>query len=265
MLRGDALYASNHLRILIWGRVGSAKTSTWGVAMKEGLIRSVYAFDFDDRLAALVRVLPRDVLEAKLNYDVFRDANIPGMAYNKARATLDALLRQPAGDLPSLVVVDSLTTLGASIMNSVLQEDGMKVFDVPHQQQYLKAIKKINPFVLDLCSLQTNVVLTVHEETYKDELTQSMHKDIYTYPSLRNILPGYFSEFWHCEPSLSGGGGYKIRTQSNAVYAARTCIPGLDTLEDQTTLWPKIFKILTPVPQASTSTSQSGPGMVVGA
>lgn len=251
MPQGSDLYDNALTKVMLWGKVGAGKTCAWGQAMKLDEISTCYCFDFDGRLASLRKVISRDILEKKLVYDTYQDGKTPGLAYNKARAQLSRLQQMPEDKLPSLVAVDTLTTLAQGVLASVLIQGGKYRDDIPSQQDYLQAIRLILPFVQDLVALKTNVALTVHEETYTDKQTESVFKDIYTYPSLRNVLPGLFNEFWHCE--VNTGGVYKIRTRSNAIFSARTCIPGLADLEDQDAIWRKAI----PVVQTPSSPSVS--------
>lgn len=222
------------LKILVWSASGTGKTHLAGTFRADG---PCYFFDFDKRMETLAGL--------DIDYDSYRDTDpFRPVAYDGALKKLEELHR----NCPyRTIVLDSLTTFAIAAMNKVMplaksfmpkmtrMGDGKT--EVPVMQDFMGQMKFIEQFMLKLVALPCHVIVTAHETTDKDEITQQIFKNIAVTGKLSNQLPGLFNEVWRMEtkPQVINGVStptYHLRTRPDNLHTARTTYrEALDVLE----------------------------------
>lgn len=230
------------LHILIWSPSGKGKTTLAGTGRKA--FGPMYFWDFDLRIQSLTGL--------DIDYDQYFDFDIRRpTAYDKAFAKLEAMeALARKGELPySALCCDGLTSLATASMNKAFamvntfmpntKRMGDGKVQIPQMQDYMAQMTCIEDFIRKLNSLPCHTIVTAHEDSDKDEVTQKIFKNLAVTGKLAGRLPGYFNEVWRMEVSDRAGADgklqqfFKVRTRPDSIYTARTSYPGaLTTLED---------------------------------
>ena len=242
---GKEIMLDSNTRLLLQGASGSGKTSLGGKCTRYDGLRPLHVLDFDLRIASLRTTLDAGDLD-HLTYEEFRDGALPGKAWQDAVLWLNKMLlaykkEDPA--LPRTIMLDSLTYALRSAMVGVLHTDGKPTDTMPYQDHYGKMGAKGIDFISKLTSLPCNIIVNVHDDIREDPITQRMMKDLALTKMMRNGIPGYFNERWHCEvtPGIQGKAPkFMVRTVSDHTVDARTCYKSLDPLESAEEVWRKV-------------------------
>ena len=239
-MRLSETISNDPLRILPYGMTGSGKTSLIGRMAQFEEFRPMYIADWDARVASLRATLAPEYWQY-IETDVYRDGNIGGEAYTLMQAKIEKLASMNI----KTFIIDSGTFMMKGIMNRVLALDGKPITMTPQLQHYNQLISIFEEIVARVCGKKMNFIMTCHEATLQDEVTQRIYKVVdLTGKKAPNRIPGYFNEFWHCEvrQTTAKGSEFVVRTRSDNTYAARTSFRTLTNEEPQTDIWQKIIK-----------------------
>lgn len=221
------------LKILLWSASGTGKTTLVGTMREFG---EMYFFDTDLRMNVLAGL--------DIDYDSYFDLNPSSpTGYKAIMRKLDELHKV---NKYSTIVIDGLTTLVPIVMNEALHAVNSAMTlkrvanFVPALPDYNSFNHHMNRLMSKFCSLPCHTVMTGHEVTDKDELSQRVFKNIACPGKPGDLLPGYFNEVWRMEivdeavPDQKGlyKQAFKVRTRPTTTCSARTSYPNaLNTLE----------------------------------
>lgn len=229
------------LHILVWSLSGKGKTTLAGTARAFG---PMYFWDFDLRIQSLTGL--------DIEYDRYFDFDIRRpTAFDRAFRKLEELeVAFSKGERPfEVLCADGLTTLAECAMNKAFamvnsfmpttKRMGDGKVQIPQIQDYMGQMKCIEDFCRKLQSLPCHTIVTAHEDSDKDEVTQRIFKNIAVTGKLAGRLPSYFNEVWRMDVSDKADATgklqqvYKVRTRPDSIYTARTSYPkALDVLEE---------------------------------
>ncbi len=243
---GNTLTTDPWLRLLIIGKSGSGKTHLVAEGLKQEWMQDAYIFDTDLRLESILSRFGTEVLD-HIEYDRYRDLSTTfGGSFAKAQAKkieLTRLIQSNDPSAPKSIIIDSGSFLAKLILNEALHLDGKSSDTKPNLAHYGTLANKMERFVSELTGLPCNIILTVHENVVKDDITGALNWDIALTKSLRNTLPGYFNEVYQCKVRTLGKDiKYEVHPRPVGGFASRTCIPEMEGTEDHKSLWNKISR-----------------------
>jgi phage nucleotide-binding protein len=224
------LNPSENKKILIYGLSGAGKT-----VFATGFPGPVFVMDFDGKVSSAA-----SYWKGSSQLDQIEFESYAGKAdFSKFWTKFQELLKLgKAGQLPyRTVVLDSITTFSASLMNEVMRQNPgdegkrSRVSDttVPHLKDYQIAISHFKNTVAQLLSLPCNVVVTAHLQIDKDEMTgEILRQPLIFGKDLPGWLPMVFEEVYYA--SVIAGKDNKAEHQAQArgpKYVCRTQIPAL--------------------------------------
>lgn len=133
------------------------------------------------------------------------------------------------------VIIDSVTTFAACLMNEVMKQNPgsgrSKVHKttVPNLKDYQIAISHTKDMILQVLSLPCNIVLTAHISRDKDESTgRILNQPLIWGKELPTWLPMVFEEVYRTYVDRKDGKvRYLAQTQASSQFVARTQITGL--------------------------------------
>ena len=236
--------ARDPVRGLIYGPVGSAKTTLIGMMALHEELRPIYIFDFDLRISSLRVRIPKEYWNF-IESDPYRDSKVPGESFTLAEYKLSQLDPKKF----KTIVIDSGTFMCDAVMYRVLALDGKSSTSTPQTQNYMQQRSLVRDFVSKCCAQQWNFICTAHETTDKDDITGRLFRTIsIAGPKLSEKLPGFFNEFWHTEIRQRSGQEpeYVVRCKSDILYSARTSFKLLEQIEPQEKIWGKIVEEMKP-------------------
>jgi len=119
--------------------------------------------------------------------------------------------------------LDSSTTWTDAIMNQILKSEGLAGQPPRWAHDYVPQKVKIQNWIKVLMKLPCDFILTGHLEGTKDEVTGRLSYRYMVTGKAQVTIPLLFDEIWVCDPkSTSSGVEYRILTQSNGTYLARS-------------------------------------------
>lgn len=208
------------LKLLIWSPSGWGKTTLAGSFPKPA-----YFFDFDNRMEVLAGL--------DIEYDTYRDkSDAMPVSYDAAYKKLIELQMKP----PKTVVLDSLTLFLTACMNRAFaMSDAFmttkRIHDlyskVPAQPDYNGQQTIAMAFLRKLTALPCHVIVTAHEDTGTDIMTDVKFKKIDATGKMAGRVLGLFNEVWRMHLTTSATGGvnntvFKIKTRPDNLYTARS-------------------------------------------
>jgi len=123
--------------------------------------------------------------------------------------------------------LDSSTTWTDSIMNQILRSEGIAGQPPRWAKDYIPQKIKIQNWIRILMKLPCDFILTGHLEGNKDEVSGSMSYRYMVTGKAAITIPLLFDEIYIMDPkSTSSGVEYRILTQSNGKYLARSRMAG---------------------------------------
>lgn len=226
MANTKALALNPWLKILLWSKSGTGKTTLCGTMREFG---PMYFFDCDIRMNVLAGL--------DIEYDTYSDPKpeFP-TGFDKIMAKLDILHKN---NPYTTVVLDGLTTLVPLVMNASVEAVNQAMTNkrvgktVPNLPDYNAFKHFMDKLLLKFCSLKCHTVLTGHEVTDKDDISQRVFRNVACPGKAGDLLPGYFNEVWRMEvgeEAVPGKQGvyqetFKVRTRPTSVVSARTSYP----------------------------------------
>ena len=119
--------------------------------------------------------------------------------------------------------LDSSTSWADAVMNQILKGEGLAGKPPRWAHDYVPQKVKIQNWTRILMQLPCDFVLTGHLEGTKDEVTGAMSYRYMIVGKAAVIIPTLFDEIYVMNPkSTSSGTEYRIQTQSDGTYLARS-------------------------------------------
>ena len=123
--------------------------------------------------------------------------------------------------------LDSSTTWSDSIMNQILKSEGVAGGPPRWAKDYVPQKVKIQNWIRILMKLPCDFIFTGHLEGNKDEVSGAMSYRYMVTGKAAVTIPLLFDEIYIMDPkSTSGGVEYRILTQANGKYLARSRMAG---------------------------------------
>jgi len=127
-------------------------------------------------------------------------------------------------------ILDSATSWGTAVMNSILKKAGIPGQQPRWSHDYGPQKNKMTNFLSRCLNLPCDFILIGHLEPYKDETTGKLELRFATVGKNTLIIPTMFDEVWVMDPKDgSTGVTYRVLTQSTGKQLARSrlCQDGL--------------------------------------
>jgi hypothetical protein len=119
--------------------------------------------------------------------------------------------------------LDSSTSWGEAIMNSILLKAGIAGEPPRWSHDYVPQKAIIRNWVREMCNLPCDFIMTGHLEGVKDEVTGGMAYRYMTTGQGTTLIPMLFDEVYVMDPKkVASGVSYRILTQSTGTYVARS-------------------------------------------
>lgn len=134
------------------------------------------------------------------------------------------------------IVVDSLTFLTQAAMKRQLYINGRQG-GLEDRGDYRVVGNSLSDLFTAMSSLQVNLYMTAHLQTYQDDKTAKIETQLRAPGSGRDIIPLVFSDIWLASyEDKDGKGVYTVRTvpETRGWKNIRTSLRGLDAVEDVT-------------------------------
>lgn len=204
----SALNPSEKKKILAYGLSGAGKTVF--ACSFPGLI---WVADFDGKISSAASFYAGTSQLEVIDYDNFSGKG-DFKAFWKRFVELREAAKKPESFPYKTVVLDSITTFSASLMNEVMAQnpgDESKrshVSDttVPHLKDYQIAISHIKNTITTILSWPCNVIMIAHLQIDKDEFTgEILRQPMIFGKDLPGWLPMVFEEVYYC--SVQAGEG----------------------------------------------------------
>src|SRR3990167_11492167 len=184
---------NSKLRAILYGKVGSGKTTAAGTAPKPILLHS-----FDPGGEKVLRPL---IARGEIVVQTFYDEDpLNPTQFEAWRIAVAKAENWNWFDYFRTYVLDSITMLGEVALNLALKKHPPKTRDgLPDQGTYKHQIALMRDNLKYLTSLPCHVILTGHVTSEKDEITGKIHQYLLISPSLRSRTPMVYDEFWVME------------------------------------------------------------------
>ena len=235
-------------KLLICGDSGSGKTASLASLANAGY--NLRIADFDDGLDVLGDYLNKTAV-SNVHYVTLRDTLKAATAFNNFIKLVDnwedgEFKFGPVKEWTEkdVLIVDSLTFLGASSMRSVLQRDGKRFTDQPGIHHWGEAGRNLENIVQYLTSneVKCNVVFTSHVSYYEDAGGGRKAYPVALGSKLPTIIGRYFNTVLRIDVKPSKEGGTRIlRTASDYKMDLKTPAPSQIPVDAELDL-AKIFK-----------------------
>lgn len=215
----------NKANIMLCGKLGTGKTQLAATAPKP-----VWFHSFDPGGLDTIR----DIIDGK---EIIGDTQFEGDdPKNPTKfAQWDSIYHRMKADgvfdKIGTFVLDSATTWGDTIMNYVLKAAG-RLGTFPYENDWPQQMVRLQNSVLSMLTLPCNVIFIAHPVVDKDSVTGRMSTTPMITGKLREKIPLLFGEIYYTVTAeTSRGTEYKLLTQPDGLYNARTRLGGGDRLE----------------------------------
>ena len=183
-----SIISKDPVRALLWGRTGSAKTTTVALATQYEEFYPMYFFDWDLRIASLRATIKPEHF-SRIHADPYRDVQMQGEAFTKMQAMVAGIDRHPYKSW----CIDSFTALLEGIMAHVLQLASKPANAIPSLPNYMERQSIVKQLITQMCGKKLHLFVNCHEDTAKDEVTGLVWKSFDMDPKLQNRIPNYFN------------------------------------------------------------------------
>ena len=144
--------------------------------------------------------------------------------YDTVEAIMQDLVSKGAyeGLTPKTLVIDSVTTLSQMCMNKTQYLNGHlgQQPTLPDYGGQRRLLEKIIKFGV---AIKMHFMAICHQDFYKDENTGRLWLTPMVVGKLRQELPLYFDEVYHCAPTqLKDGTEYKMETEASGIVTAKS-------------------------------------------
>lgn len=220
---------NDKLRAILYGRVGSGKTTTVGTAPYPILLHS-----FDPGGEKVLKpLIDSGKVVVQTFYD--EDPRKPTQFESWRNAVAKAENNDWFGRVFKTYCVDSITMLSEAALNLAVIKHPPKTKDgLPDQGTYKHQIAIVRDNLKYLTSLPCHVILTGHITSEKDELTGRVHQYLLISPSLRSRTPMVYDELWVMDLVRSSTSSKRwIVTDAGGELEARTRIGAGGKLADR--------------------------------
>lgn len=217
--------SSKYVNMLVYGHIGTGKTTLLRTAVKPVLIDS-----FDP---GGTKVLKKEIERGEVVVDnrfEKEDAKSP-TSYELWDKTFLERKRDGVFDQVGTYVIDSLTAWSEALMNQILKQNG-RAGQSPQMQNYLVQITQLAQYVRILANLPCHVVLLGHVDAKEDEVTGKVTTGVMVTGKLKVKIPILLDEMYLATTKeTSKGIDYRLLTRNTGQYEARTRI-GSDGMFD---------------------------------
>lgn len=220
---------SNYVNTMLYGSMGTGKTTALRTAVKPVLIHS-----FDPGGS---KVLSKEIEKGEIVVDSRyeqEDARQPSV-YRQWETNFNKLKRDKIFESVGTYALDSITLFSESMMNEILRRNG-RAGTTPQLQDYMVQITTIKQYIAIIANLPCHTVICGHVEADKDELTGRMLTSIMVTGKLKERLPILLDEIYMTTTKENAKGiEYQFLTRNTGLYKARTRIGSnakFDTYEE---------------------------------
>ena len=208
-------------KILMYGPPGSWKTST-ALTVGEGAL----VLDLDNGL--MTALTHQDQFtEDRKSVDVvqFRDerAGRP-QAFKKCKDYIKKLAGQKPEELPSCLVIDSLTAMSDYCVDHVMVNNGKAIDSAPEIQHWGAVFRELGYVMKHIYAMQIPVVLIAHDSLNQiDENTTQIELAVHG-KKMPAQIQQYFDDIWYMKMKPEGQNKFdcKIQTIKDSVITARS-------------------------------------------
>lgn len=216
------LYSSDDrtgaLNLLVYGGMGTGKTSLLATARKPVLVHS-----FDPGGA---KVLTPEIAKGEIIVDSRFEVEDPKApkAFKLWDDEYARLKRIKIFDHIGTYCIDSLTMWAAAALSAVMAKAG-RAGTTPQQNDWYPQMIMIENAIREISALPCDFILLGHEDSHKDEVLGKISYKLMVTGKLVARVPALFDEVYHAEVrDTSKGPEHMLRTRRNATYDARTRI-----------------------------------------
>jgi hypothetical protein len=259
------------IRVLSYGESGSGKTElirTWPLNIKEGEWAAV--FDFDGGLATLRNPITGQLPEGFFGI-TFRDSKKrpqqdqnklqrEATAFKNARLSLEELTSGEGrnefipeeirnendwNEMPSLLVIDTLTGLHDAAMNMSLTLDPKTgLAGAPAMHHWGAQMRLVEEFVKMCEAYDWHLHVTAHVQTKHDDVIGTTRGTILaTGQKSPGLIPGWFDEvYYHTTRSTDKGIRYVVKTKNDGFFVAKSRLKVIDEAELDVTMPDQVLK-----------------------
>jgi hypothetical protein len=207
----------NSFNAIVYGYMGTGKTTLLGTARKPVLIHS---FDPGGEKVLVDQIKKGEVM---VNNSFQREDSKKPTAYRSWEKEFDKL-RHMEGFFESIgtYALDSVTTWSEALMNAILKANG-RAGGIPQMQDYLVQINTLRDAIKLITSIPCDVILTGHVDSEKDEVTGRVTTGVMITGKLKEKLPLLMDEvYMTMSKESSKGVEYSVLTRNTGLYKART-------------------------------------------
>lgn len=208
--------SSSRFNALIYGRMGSGKTSIFKTVRKP-----VYVISFDP---GGVTTLQDDIDGKTMIVDTRFEREDPRKPWVWTEFDKVFHRLKTAGLFAKLgtLGIDSLTTLAQCALNWVMAKEG-RAGGHPFQNDWLPQMALLENFIRELVSLPCDTILIAHPDMEKDDLSGKTFSTPMITGKLKTRLPILFSEIYYADTvETKDGINYRLITQKTGMYDARS-------------------------------------------
>ncbi len=221
----DMYKTSTSNNFLIYGGTGAGKTTLIRTARTPILVHS---FDPDGTraLEGKINTIPYDtnIDNGKIMVDTRFEHEDPlkPTVFKLWLKEMEKLKAMKMFDHLGTFVLDSLTTFGSSILNSVMADDS-RAGATPQQNDWLPQMVRIENSIRQILSLPCDFILIAHDAKVKDEISGKLQTDLLVTGKLTRRIPTLFSEQYHAEAIEKASGVERVLlTAKTGSYYAKT-------------------------------------------
>ncbi len=263
------------IKILCYGESGSGKTEvirTWTLDVEKGEWMAI--FDFDGGLTTLMNPMTGQLPPGMFGL-TFRDSKKRSQAdpnklqreahaFKNARMALEELSmgegrnefipeeirnEREWNEMPSVVVVDTLTGLHDAAMNMSLTLDPKTgLAGAPAMHHWGAQMRLVEEFVRMCEAYDWHLHVTAHVQTKHDDVVGTTRGTILaTGQKSPGLIPGWFDEvYYHTTRSTDQGINYVMMIKNNGFFVAKSRLKVADAAELNVTMPNEVLRGLKP-------------------